>query len=96
MSSAMPSGWQSTWTATENNDRPTFSSSTVQPQADIEPARVVWSRAAGGRADQRLDILAIDPHLIAQTILDCQDEAGDLMLSRDVLVTMLVDFRRGR
>ena len=39
-----------------------------------------------------LDILAIEPHLIAQTILDTQDEAGDIALSRDVLARMLEDF----
>ena len=39
-----------------------------------------------------LDILAIEPHLIAQTILDTQDEAGDLTLSREVLARMLEDF----
>ncbi len=32
-----------------------------------------------------LDILAIEPHLIAQTILDTQDGAGDIAISRDLL-----------
>jgi len=39
-----------------------------------------------------LDILAIEPHLIAQTILDSQDETGDIDLSREVLARMLEDF----
>ena len=39
-----------------------------------------------------LDILSIEPHLIAQTILDSQDEAGEITLSRDVLARMLEDF----
>jgi hypothetical protein len=41
-----------------------------------------------------LDILAIEPHLIARTILDGQVEAGELVLSRDVLARMLDDFDR--
>ncbi len=39
-----------------------------------------------------LDILAIEPHLIAQTILDTQDDAGDIVLSREVLARMFEDF----
>jgi hypothetical protein len=39
-----------------------------------------------------LDILAIEPHLIARTILDCQDEDGEIPLSRDVLARMFEDF----
>ena len=39
-----------------------------------------------------LDILAIEPHLIAQTILDSQDEVGEITLSRDVLARMFDDF----
>jgi hypothetical protein len=38
-----------------------------------------------------LDILAIEPHRIARTILDCS-EAGDVPLSRDVLARMFEDF----
>ena len=38
-----------------------------------------------------LDILAIDPHLIARTILDCQEEVGEVPLSRDVLARMFED-----
>jgi hypothetical protein len=38
------------------------------------------------------DILSIEPHLIAQTILDKQDDAGETTLSRDVLARMLADF----
>jgi hypothetical protein len=40
----------------------------------------------------RLDILALEPHLIVQTILDAEDEIGDLTLSREVLATMLAEF----
>jgi hypothetical protein len=39
-----------------------------------------------------LDILAIEPHLIAQTILDTQDDVADIAISRDVLARMLDDF----
>jgi hypothetical protein len=38
-----------------------------------------------------LDILAIEPHLIARAILDCQEEVGDIALSRDVLAWMFED-----
>jgi len=39
-----------------------------------------------------LDILALEPHLIAQTILDSEDEAGETTMSRDVLARMFEDF----
>ena len=39
-----------------------------------------------------LDILAIEPHLIAQEILDTQENAGDIALSREVLARMLAEF----
>jgi hypothetical protein len=39
-----------------------------------------------------LNILSIEPHLIAQTILDNQDHGGKITLSRDVLARMLADF----
>jgi hypothetical protein len=39
-----------------------------------------------------LDILAFEPHLIARTILDSQDEAGENAVSRDVLARMFADF----
>ena len=39
-----------------------------------------------------LDILSIEPHLIAQKLLDFQDEAGEITLSRDVLARTLADF----
>ena len=39
-----------------------------------------------------LDLLAIEPHLIAQTNLDTQDEADDIELSREVLARMFDDF----
>ena len=38
-----------------------------------------------------LDILGIEPHLITQTILDTQDDAGDITITRDVLAGMLSD-----
>jgi hypothetical protein len=41
-----------------------------------------------------LDILAIEPHLIARTILDCPEEDGEIPLSRDVLARMFEDFVR--
>jgi hypothetical protein len=39
-----------------------------------------------------LDILSIEPHLIAKTILDAQDEIGEIALSRDDLARMFADF----
>jgi hypothetical protein len=39
-----------------------------------------------------LDILAIEPHPIARTIFDTQNEAGDFALPREVLARMLEDF----
>jgi hypothetical protein len=39
-----------------------------------------------------LDILAIEPHLIAQTILDFEDEVGETTMTRDALARMLEDF----
>ena len=38
-----------------------------------------------------LDILSIEPHLIARTILDCQEEDCEIPLSRDVLARMFED-----
>jgi hypothetical protein len=40
----------------------------------------------------RLDILAIEPHLFAQAILDNQRESGEITLSRDILARMLEAF----
>jgi hypothetical protein len=39
-----------------------------------------------------LDILSIEPHLIAQTILYAEGEAGEITLSGDVLALLLADF----
>jgi hypothetical protein len=39
-----------------------------------------------------LDILSIEPHLIAQTILDSNDAADGIALSRDVLTRMFEEF----
>jgi hypothetical protein len=39
-----------------------------------------------------LDILSIEPHLIAKTILDAEDEIGEIALSRDELARMFADF----
>jgi hypothetical protein len=39
-----------------------------------------------------LDILSIEPHLIGKTILDAQDEIGEIALSRDELARMFADF----
>jgi hypothetical protein len=41
-----------------------------------------------------LDILSIEPHLIAQPISDNQDDAGEITISRDVIARMLADFDR--
>jgi hypothetical protein len=38
-----------------------------------------------------LDILSIEPHLIARTILECREEDGEIPLSRDVLARMFAD-----
>jgi hypothetical protein len=39
-----------------------------------------------------LDILSIEPHLIARTILDAEDEIGKIALSREQLAQMFADF----
>ena len=38
-----------------------------------------------------LDILAIEPHLIARIILGCREEDREIPLSRDVLARMFAD-----
>jgi hypothetical protein len=39
-----------------------------------------------------LDILDFETHLIAQTLLESEDEAGETTLTRDVLARMFDDF----
>ena len=39
-----------------------------------------------------LDILSIEPHLIAKTILDYQDDADNIMLTREELAQVHEDF----
>jgi hypothetical protein len=39
-----------------------------------------------------VDILSIEPHLIAQSILEVEDEVGEITLSRELLARMLDDF----
>src|SRR5262249_59824596 len=39
-----------------------------------------------------LDLLPIEPHLIARTILECQEVDSEITLSRDVLARMFDDF----
>ncbi len=39
-----------------------------------------------------LDILAIEPHLIARKMLECQEEVGDIPLSRGMLARIFEDF----
>jgi len=72
---------QRNWTKVASNRRPALSPliSFGQALLDDEPI-------------DGLDILAIEPHLIAQTILDAQDEAGETTMSRDVLARMFDDF----
>jgi hypothetical protein len=42
------------------------------------------STRINGSLHDGLDILAIEPHLIAQTILDTEDDVGDRAISREV------------
>jgi hypothetical protein len=58
----------------------------IAPSNLLRPSRPKWRSIDG------LDILSIEPHLIAQTILDNKDDAGEITLSRDVLARMLADF----
>ncbi len=72
---------QRNWVKVASNRRPASSPLISFGQALLEDEPI-----------DGLDILAIEPHLIAQTILDAQDEAGDIEISRDVLARMLEDF----
>jgi len=72
---------QRNWVKVASNRRPASSPLISFGQALLEDEPI-----------DGLEILAIEPHLIAQTILDTQDETGDIALSRDVLARMLEDF----
>ncbi len=72
---------QRNWVKVTSNRRPASSPLLSFGQALLEDEPI-----------DGLDILAIEPHLIAQTILEGQDEADDLVLSREVLARMLEDF----
>ena len=72
---------QRNWVKVASNRRPASSPLISFGQALLEDEPI-----------DGLDILAIEPHLIAQTILDTQDEAGEITLSREVLARMLEDF----
>ena len=72
---------QRNWVKVASNRRPASSPLISFGQALLEDEPI-----------DGLDILAIEPHLIAQTILDTQDEAGEFPISRDVLARMLDDF----
>ena len=72
---------QRNWVKVASNRRPTPSPLISFGQALFEDEPI-----------DGLDILAIEPHLIAQTILDFEDEVGDTTMSRDVLARMLEDF----
>ncbi|MFI5387268.1 MAG: DUF6094 domain-containing protein [Fimbriimonadales bacterium] len=72
---------QRNWVKVASNRRPAASPLISFGQALLEDEPI-----------DGLDILAIEPHLIAQTILDSQDEAGETTMSRDVLARMFEDF----
>jgi hypothetical protein len=74
---------QRNWVKVASNRRAASSSSISFGQALLEDEPI-----------DGLDILAIEPHLIAQTILDTLDDVDDIVLSRDVLARMLEDFDR--
>jgi hypothetical protein len=72
---------QRNWVKVASNRRPASSPLISFGQALLEDEPI-----------DGLDILSIEPHLLAQTILDFQDDAGDIGLSRDMLARMLEDF----
>jgi hypothetical protein len=72
---------QRNWVKVTSNRKPASSPLISLGQSLIE-----------GEPIDGLDILSIESHLIAQTILDQQNEAGDAVLSREVLAEMFEDF----
>jgi hypothetical protein len=72
---------QRNWVKVASNRRPASSPLVSFGQALLEDERI-----AG------LDILAIEPHLIAQTNLETQGEASDFARSREVLARILEAF----
>lgn len=74
---------QRNWVKVASNRRPASSPFISFGQALLEDEPI-----------DGLEILAIEPHLIARTILDSQDESADIGLSREILARMLNDFDR--
>jgi hypothetical protein len=69
------------WVKVASNRRPASSALISQGQALLDDEPI-----------DGLDFLAFEPHLIAKTILDNQDEVGQTVLSREVLGRMFADF----
>ena len=72
---------QRNWAKVASNRKPAMSTLVALGQALIDDEPI-----------DGLDILSIEPHLIAQTILDLEDEVGETTLSRHELASMFVDF----
>ena len=72
---------QRNWVKVASNRKPASSPLVSFGQALLEDEPI-----------DQLDILAIEPHWIARTILENQEDSGEITLSRDVLARMLEDF----
>ncbi len=72
---------QRNWVKVASNRNPALSSLVSFGQALLEDEPL-----------DGIDLLSIEPRLIAQTILDLEDEAGETTLSPDVLARMFDEF----
>ena len=72
---------QRNWAKVASNRKPASSTLISMGQALVEDEPI-----------DGLDILSIEPHLIAQTILDSQGDGGEFPLSREELARMFADF----
>ncbi len=76
-----PADIQRNWVKVASNRKPASSPLISFGQALLEDEPI-----------DGLDVLAIEPHLIARTILDSEDEASESAMSRDILALMFDDF----
>jgi hypothetical protein len=82
ISNAIDSGdIQRNWAKVSSTRKPASSSLVSFGQALLEDEPI-----------DGLDLLSIEPHLIAQTILDIEGDVGEITISRDVLARMLDHF----
>ena len=72
---------QRNWLKVSSSRKPAMSTLVALGQALIEDEPI-----------DGLDILSIEPHLIAQTLLEFEDEVGETTLSRQDLARMFADF----